>query len=77
MNTLKKKLDELTKFKLNSYGKDFLLTWEKSEDELRAVIGLAELFSEMHKAGKSFRAFNAGLALSIFRDNSTRTRGPQ
>jgi knotted carbamoyltransferase YgeW len=28
----------------------------------------------MHKAGKSFRAFNTGLAISIFRDNSTRTR---
>ena len=70
----KKLLAELSKLKSDSYGKDFLLTWEKSEDELRAVVALAELFSEMHKAGKSFRAFNTGLAISIFRDNSTRTR---
>jgi knotted carbamoyltransferase YgeW len=74
MNTLKKQLDELQKLKFNSYGKDFLLTWEKSEDELRAVVALAELFSEMHRAGRSFRTFDTGLAISIFRDNSTRTR---
>jgi knotted carbamoyltransferase YgeW len=74
MKTLKKQLDELQKLKFNSYGKDFLLTWEKSEDELRAVVALAELFSEMHQAGKSFRVFDTGLAISIFRDKSTRTR---
>jgi len=74
MKTLKQQLDELQKLKFNSYGKDFLLTWEKSENELRAVVALAELFSEMHRAGKSFRIFDTGLAISIFRDNSTRTR---
>jgi knotted carbamoyltransferase YgeW len=74
MKTLKRQLDELKELKFNSYGKDFLLTWEKSEDELRAVVALAELFSEMHRAGKSFRTFDTGLAISIFRDNSTRTR---
>jgi knotted carbamoyltransferase YgeW len=74
MKTLKKQLDELKKLKFNSYGKDFLLTWDKPEQELRAVVALAELFSEMHKAGKSFRTFDTGLAISIFRDNSTRTR---
>ena len=74
MKTLKKQLDELQKLKFNSYGKDFLLTWEKSDNELRAVVALAELFSEMHRAGRSFRTFDTGLAISIFRDNSTRTR---
>jgi knotted carbamoyltransferase YgeW len=74
MKTLKRQLDELKELKFNSYGKDFLLTGEKSESELRAVVALAELFSEMHKAGKSFRTFYTGLAISIFRDNSTRTR---
>ena len=74
MKTLKKQLDELKALKFDSHGKDFLLTWEKSEQELRAVVALAELFSGMHKAGKSFRTFDTGLAISIFRDNSTRTR---
>ena len=74
MKTIKKHLAELSKLKTDTHGSDFLLTWEKSEDELRAVVTLAELFSTLHQAGKSFRAFDTGLAISIFRDNSTRTR---
>jgi len=74
MKTLETQLDQLQRLQANCYGEDFLLTWEKSEDELRAVVGLAGLFCEMHKAGGSFRAFDTGLAISIFRDNSTRTR---
>ncbi|MGZ5022066.1 MAG: knotted carbamoyltransferase YgeW [Chthoniobacterales bacterium] len=74
MTRLKNQLDELQKLKFDNYGQDFLLTWEKSEAELRAVVALAELFSEMHKAGQSFRTFETGLAISIFRDKSTRTR---
>ena len=38
MKTLKKQLDELKQLKFNSYNKDFLLTWEKSEQELRGEI---------------------------------------
>jgi knotted carbamoyltransferase YgeW len=74
MNTFKQQLAELSKLQTDTYGGDFLLTWEKSADELRAVVALAELFSEMHKAGRSFRTFDTGLAISLFRDNSTRTR---
>jgi knotted carbamoyltransferase YgeW len=74
MKTHEKPLDELKSLKLDGYGKDFLLTWEKTDDELRAVMLLAGLFSAMHQAGQSFRVFDTGLAISIFRDNSTRTR---
>jgi knotted carbamoyltransferase YgeW len=74
MNTLKTQLDELQKLKCNTYGKDFLLTWEKSLDELRAVMLVAECLKELHRVGKSLRVFDGGLAISIFRDNSTRTR---
>ncbi len=74
MKTLKEHLTELEQLEFDSYGHDFLLTWEKSEPELRAVIDLAELFSAMHKAGRPLHAFDRGLAISIFRDNSTRTR---
>jgi knotted carbamoyltransferase YgeW len=56
------------------YNKDFLLTWERSDDEIKSVVLVAELFKEMHKAGMSFRTFETGLAISIFRDKSTRTR---
>lgn len=56
------------------FNKDFLLTWDRSEDELKAVLTVAQLLKDMHKAGKSIRTFDTGLAISIFRDNSTRTR---
>jgi knotted carbamoyltransferase YgeW len=73
-NQLQQKLAELQKLKLDGGAPDFLLTWDKSDDELRAVTLVAECFYEMHKAWKPFRVFDTGLAISIFRDNSTRTR---
>jgi len=74
MNSLKQPLAELAKLKTDTYGKDFLVTWEKSDAEIRALTIVAECLSELHQAHKSFRAFDTGLAISIFRDNSTRTR---
>ena len=74
MDSLKKQLAELAKLETDTYGKDFLLTWEKSDAEIRAVTLVAECLSELHKAHKSCRVFDTGLAISIFRDNSTRTR---
>ncbi len=71
---LKQILNELGKLKSDTYGKDFLLTTEKTEDELKYVGGLAEVLKEFHKQSKSFRLFDSGLGISIFRDNSTRTR---
>ncbi|MBC8479183.1 MAG: knotted carbamoyltransferase YgeW [FCB group bacterium] len=58
----------------DNYGRDFLLTWEKSRQNLELTLNVAALFREMHKQGRSFRAFDTGLAVSIFRDHSTRTR---
>ncbi|HUJ11785.1 MAG TPA: knotted carbamoyltransferase YgeW [Verrucomicrobiae bacterium] len=74
MRTLLDNIENLEKLKVNTYGKDFLLTWEKTEDELRALTLIADTLNELHKAGKSFRIFDTGLAISIFRDKSTRTR---
>ncbi len=55
-------------------GKDFLLTWEKSRAELEAIMELARILQGMRGAGASPRLFDSGLAVSQFRDNSTRTR---
>jgi knotted carbamoyltransferase YgeW len=74
MNTLKPQLAELRKLSIDTYGKDFLLTWEKSDDEIRALTLMAECCYELHRARKPFRVFDTGLAVSIFRDKSTRTR---
>ncbi len=74
MNTLKTQLTALQYLKIATYGRDFLLTWEKTDDEIRALTLTAECFYEMHKARRPFRVFDTGLAVSIFRDKSTRTR---
>jgi knotted carbamoyltransferase YgeW len=55
-------------------GRDFLLTWDKSEAELRAVLAAAEVLKDLREANLSPRIFDSGLAVSIFRDKSTRTR---
>ncbi|MCL1964238.1 MAG: knotted carbamoyltransferase YgeW [Firmicutes bacterium] len=56
------------------YGKDFLLTWEKTDDELNAVFAVADALRALREANISPRVFDSGLAVSVFRDNSTRTR---
>ncbi len=53
---------------------DFLLTWEQDESTLRAVLQTAEALEDLARGGVSCRVFETGLGLSIFRDNSTRTR---
>jgi len=60
--------------KTDLHQKDFLLTWEHPTEEIKAILTLAETLKQLHQAGQSFRAFDTGLAISIFRDNSTRTR---
>lgn len=69
------RIKELKKLDLSKmYNEDFLLTWDKSDDELRGIIGFAECLKELHRQGKSLRVFESGLGISIFKDNSTRTR---
>ncbi len=67
-------IQQLAELKHNLHGRDFLLTWDKTEAELKAVMLAAEILQALHWQGKSMRTFSHGLAISIFRDNSTRTR---
>jgi knotted carbamoyltransferase YgeW len=53
---------------------DFLLTWDRSDNEIAAVFKVAKILMNMRKKNISTRAFDSGLAISLFRDNSTRTR---
>ena len=64
----------LAKLKTDLYQKDFLLTWEQSDAEIKAVVLAAEILEEMYRANISTRVFDGGLAVSNFRDKSTRTR---
>ena len=53
---------------------DFLLTWEKTDEEIAAVFTVAEILRGLRRNNLSARFFDSGLAISIFRDKSTRTR---
>jgi knotted carbamoyltransferase YgeW len=71
---VEKQLAAFNALKTDLFHKDFLLTWEHSTDEIKAILTLAEALKLLHQEGVSYRAFDSGLAISIFRDNSTRTR---
>ncbi len=68
-------LSELLKYKHeNLADRDFLLTWEKSLDDLKTVIQVSQILRFLREHNISPRVFDSGLAISIFRDKSTRTR---
>ncbi len=56
------------------FNEDFLLTWEKTEDELKSVYKIASILRAMREENISSKIFDSGLGISLFRDNSTRTR---
>lgn len=70
---LQKRIEELNPIS-SLYNQDFLLTWKKSGSDLRLVMEIASILKEMRHQNISPRVFDSGLAVSIFRDNSTRTR---
>jgi len=71
---LKKQISHLEKEDNTLFGQDFLLTWEKTEAELRMILDLAQVMKRMRDRNISLRVFDSGLAVSMFRDKSTRTR---
>ncbi len=56
------------------YQDDFFLTWDKTQEELEAVWTVADALRALREQNKSCKIFDSGLGISIFRDNSTRTR---
>ncbi|MBQ1742526.1 MAG: knotted carbamoyltransferase YgeW [Oscillospiraceae bacterium] len=58
----------------NMYKNDFYWTWDKTDDEIAAVFAVADALRDLRERNKSTRVFDSGLGISIFRDNSTRTR---
>lgn len=71
---LKKRIKRLGNLDAKLHGKDFLLTWEKSESDLMAILEVADILKTFRSMNISPRVFDSGLGVSIFRDNSTRTR---
>lgn len=71
---LKEQIDAIQRLKTGLYKKDFLVTWEKSESDLKMILGVAQILKDMRGLNISPKVFDSGLAISQFRDNSTRTR---
>lgn len=73
-NGIARLIAELKTKKIDMKGKDFFLTWEKTRDEIDATFLVADILREMRTLNISPRLWDSGIAVSNFRDNSTRTR---
>ncbi len=75
MQNIKQLIDRISGIETkNLFNNDFLLTWEKSKDDLKQLLLVAETLKALRDKNISPRTFDSGLAVSLFRDNSTRTR---
>ena len=75
MSNVKQYTDKLEKLNFEKmYEGDFFLTWEKSREELEAVFTVADALRHLRENNISTKIFDSGLGISLFRDNSTRTR---
>ena len=56
------------------FENDFYWTWDKTDAEIDAVFTVADALRHLRERNISTKVFDSGLGISIFRDNSTRTR---
>lgn len=74
MDNFKTNIEVIKKTNANLFGKDFLLSWNKSSQEIEMILHVAEALKNLNNKNISTKCFETGLAVSQFRDNSTRTR---
>ncbi|WP_076413867.1 knotted carbamoyltransferase YgeW [Shewanella sp. UCD-KL12] len=74
MKSLNELIKEINELKSELHEKDFLLTWEQTPEELEKVLKTAKALKTMRDENIATNVFNNGLGISLFRDNSTRTR---
>ena len=75
MNEIRAMIEQISALDLKKmYDNDFLLTWEKTDDEIQGVFQTAKVLRKLREENISSKIFDSGLAISLFRDNSTRTR---
>lgn len=75
MKNIKQLIEKIANYKTqNFFGQDFINTWDKSLDELKQLLLVAETLKALRDNNISPKVFDSGLAVSLFRDNSTRTR---
>lgn len=73
-NGIEKIMYEIENRDFELYKKDFLLTWDKTQEELETILLVASGIKMLREKNISSKVFDSGLAVSLFRDNSTRTR---
>ena len=74
-NKMQSYIERLNKLDFSRmYEGDFFLTWEKTDEELAAVFAVADALRTLRENNISTKIFDSGLGISLFRDNSTRTR---
>ena len=74
-NEIKNLIEKLSELDTdNMYLNDFFHTWKESDDELSATFAVADILRGMRENNISSKVFDSGLGISLFRDNSTRTR---
>ena len=74
MKKIERLLAEIAELESGLHAKDLLLTWEQTPDELKLVLKVAEALKRLRARNIDTRVFGTGIGVSIFRDNSTRTR---
>ena len=75
MSNIREFADRLDKLNFKDmYEGNFFLTWEKTDDEIAAVFTVADALRHLRQNNISAKIFDSGLGISLFRDNSTRTR---
>lgn len=74
MKTTNELIKTIKGLKSDLHRKDFLLTWEQSRDELQQVLDIAQVLKCLRGENIATKVFGSGLGISVFRDNSTRTR---
>ena len=68
------KLAKLASTPTGLHNRDFLLTWEHTDTEIASLLQVVDILETMYTQGLSTKLFDSGLAVSLFRDQSTRTR---
>ncbi|WP_299014029.1 knotted carbamoyltransferase YgeW [uncultured Photobacterium sp.] len=74
MKSINELIKEINELKSELHNKDFLLTWEQTPEELESVLKTAQALKAMRNENIATNVFKNGLGISLFRDNSTRTR---
>ena len=67
-------IDKLRGSRTALHQQDLLLTWKHSVADLQAVLAATDVLEELWRRNLCTRVYRGGLAVSIFRDKSTRTR---